>query len=113
MRTRCDVQGTTTNGRLVLPFKTGAFLAGVPVQPCMIKYETGRVSPSWDSIDAVWHIFLMLAELTHQVTVYLVPPPPFHCYSQRKLPFLATQGNLPSSTFLSETSLFQLFGSRG
>jgi len=66
-------EGTTTNGRLVLPFKTGAFLAGVPVQPCMIKYETGRVSPSWDSIDAVWHIFLMLAELTHQVTVYLLP----------------------------------------
>lgn len=66
-------EGTTTNGKLLLPFKTGAFLAGVPVQPCMIKYETGRVSPSWDSIDAVWHTFLMLAELSHQVTVYLLP----------------------------------------
>ena len=38
----------------------------------MIKYTTNKVSPSWDSIDAIWHVFLMLAEPTHKVTVYLV-----------------------------------------
>jgi hypothetical protein len=32
-------QGTTTNGRFLLPFKTGAFLAGVPLQPVIIKYD--------------------------------------------------------------------------
>ena len=66
------MQGTTTNGKQLLPFKTGAFLAGAPVQPCVIKYRIGKVSPSWDSIDAVWHCFLVLAELSHEVTVYLV-----------------------------------------
>ena len=66
------LQGTTTNGKMLLPFKSGAFLAGVPVQPCFIKYETNRVSPSWDSINALWHTFLMFATLHHSVTVYLV-----------------------------------------
>ena len=32
------LQGTTTNGEYLLPFKTGAFLAGEPVQPVILKY---------------------------------------------------------------------------
>lgn len=35
-------EGTTTNGRYLLPFKTGAFLAGQPLQPVVIRY--GEVS---------------------------------------------------------------------
>ena len=38
----CDWQGTTTNGKFLLPFKSGAFLAGVPVQPVILQY--GEVS---------------------------------------------------------------------
>jgi hypothetical protein len=38
------VQGTTTNGRYLLPFKTGAFLAGVPVLPTIIHYHTSSGS---------------------------------------------------------------------
>ena len=36
----CDMrlQGTTTNGQYLLPFKSGAFLAGAPVQPVLIRY---------------------------------------------------------------------------
>ena len=40
----CSMQGTTTNGRYLLPFRTGAFLAGVPVQPVIIKYGQARVA---------------------------------------------------------------------
>ncbi len=40
----CPMQGTTTNGRYLLPFRTGAFLAGVPVQPVIIKYGQARIS---------------------------------------------------------------------
>lgn len=36
-------EGTTTNGRYLLPFKTGAFLAGQPLQPVVIRY--GEVGP--------------------------------------------------------------------
>ena len=31
-------EGTTTSGRCLLPFKTGAFLAGLPVQPVILRY---------------------------------------------------------------------------
>lgn len=67
-------QGTTTNGQSLLNFKTGAFLAGAPVQPVVLKYAPGKVAPAWESIDALWHVFLMLANL-HQVTCYEVRPP--------------------------------------
>ena len=32
------MQGTTSNGTSLMQFKTGAFLAGLPVQPVVIKY---------------------------------------------------------------------------
>jgi hypothetical protein len=35
-------QGTTSNGKCLLPFKTGAFLAGLPVQPIILKYADVR-----------------------------------------------------------------------
>lgn len=41
------MQGTTTNGKWLLQFKTGAFLAGTPVQPVILKYDT--VSPECDT----------------------------------------------------------------
>jgi hypothetical protein len=41
----CTLQGTTTNGEYLLPFKTGAFLAGLPVQPVVLKY--GKVCSAW------------------------------------------------------------------
>ena len=66
------MQGTTTNGRSLLTFKTGAFLAGAPVQPVVIKYYKGRISPAWESIGAIWHVFLMLANFYHAATCYEV-----------------------------------------
>lgn len=66
-------EGTTTNGKYLLPFKTGAFLAGVPLQPVVLRYGTGRVSPSWDTIPGSRHVFLMLCEPFHSVTCYELP----------------------------------------
>ena len=104
------MQGTTTNGTHLLPFKTGAFLAGAPVQPVILKYGEvsisfwllasaalsccsksegysctgtlqltldghvwqGSVSPAWESISAPQHLFLLLANVCHSVTVYEV-----------------------------------------
>jgi hypothetical protein len=47
-------QGTTTNGRYLLPFKTGAFLAGVPVLPTIIHYRTGQFLGALEFIDIVF-----------------------------------------------------------
>jgi lysophosphatidylcholine acyltransferase/lyso-PAF acetyltransferase len=46
-------EGTTTNGDFLLPFKTGAFLARVPVLPVILRYPYKRFSPAWDSIAGV------------------------------------------------------------
>ncbi|KAK8596755.1 hypothetical protein V6N13_001364 [Hibiscus sabdariffa] len=43
-------EGTTTNGDYLLPFKTGAFLAGAPVVPVILRYPYQRFSPAWDTI---------------------------------------------------------------
>ena len=41
-------QGTTSNGSCLLPFKTGAFLAGLPVQPIILRYgEVGGRIGGW------------------------------------------------------------------
>jgi 1-acyl-sn-glycerol-3-phosphate acyltransferase len=66
-------EGTTTNGKYLLPFKTGAFLAGLPVKPAILRYETRHMSPAWESIPALRHIILMLCNPVHSVTCYELP----------------------------------------
>jgi len=65
-------QGTTSNGKCLMPFKTGAFLAGLPVQPVIIKYGKSPISPAWESISAIRHLLLMLTQPFHSVTCYMV-----------------------------------------
>ncbi|MEW5320109.1 MAG: hypothetical protein WDW38_011208 [Sanguina aurantia] len=67
-------EGTTSNGLHLLPFKSGAFLAGVPLQPIILEYGVqGRVSPAWESIDAARHLLLLLCEPVHTLTCYELP----------------------------------------
>jgi hypothetical protein len=73
-------QGTTTNGKCLLPFKSGAFLAGAPVQPVILRYGEDRISPAWESIGALWHSILMLANPFHSVTARQV------CYPSNDTP---------------------------
>mmetsp|Transcript_43911 Transcript_43911/g.107776 ORF Transcript_43911/g.107776 Transcript_43911/m.107776 type:complete len:342 (+) Transcript_43911:81-1106(+) len=46
-------EGTTTNGKTLMNFKTGAFVAGAPVAPILIQYPAERFSPAYDSILAL------------------------------------------------------------
>lgn len=66
-------EATTTNGQFLLPFKSGAFLAGEPLQPVILQYGARRFSPSWESIIATRHIFLLLCNVFHTVTCYKLP----------------------------------------
>jgi len=44
----------------LLPFKTGAFRAGIPVQPILLKYNTGQhVAPAGD----IWAEVVQLCRL--------------------------------------------------
>ena len=43
-------EGTTTNGQALITFKSGAFIAGTPVQPVLMRFPSGsRVNPAWVS----------------------------------------------------------------
>ena len=68
-------EGTTTNGRFLLPFRTGAFLAGVPVQPVILKFRTPPrgLNPSWETIPIGRHLFYLMAEPLHALTVLELP----------------------------------------
>ncbi|BDA48874.1 probable lysophosphatidylcholine acyltransferase 1 [Coccomyxa sp. Obi] len=104
-------EGTTTNGNFLLPFKTGAFLAGVPVQPVILKYGKGRVSPAWESISAPRHIFLMFATPFHSITAYELPvyvpteeeqkDPVLYAHNVREY-MLRYSGLKPSSALLAD-----------
>ncbi|KAM4537321.1 lysophospholipid acyltransferase LPCAT4 [Odontesthes bonariensis] len=53
-------EGTTTNGRALLKFKPGAFLAGVPVQPVLLHYPNKLDTVRWTYkgttwTEALWH----------------------------------------------------------
>jgi len=68
-------EGTTSNGRFLLPFRTGAFLAGVPVQPVVLKFRTPArgLNPSWETISARRHLFYLMAQPFHALTVLELP----------------------------------------
>lgn len=68
-------EATTTNGRYLLPFKTGAFVPGVPVKPLVLEYTWGarQMSPAWESFPAHWHIFLLLCSWCYRVRVLELP----------------------------------------
>lgn len=67
-------EGTTTNGRLLLRFRTGAFVAGLPVSPVVLSYGTpGGWSPTYESISAAAFVAGLLARPVHRVMVRRLP----------------------------------------
>jgi lysophosphatidylcholine acyltransferase/lyso-PAF acetyltransferase len=49
-------EGTLSNGRCLLSFKTGAFVAGTPVVPILLRYKLTPFNPSWSIIIPFWHL---------------------------------------------------------
>jgi len=109
-------EGTTTNGRYLLPFRTGAFLAGCPVQPVILKYHEGRVSPAWESMDAMHHVWLILTIPIHRVTAIQLPvykpskeevaDPTLYASNVRKYMLESGRGLRPSTSTLAEKREF-------
>ncbi|KAK4348746.1 hypothetical protein RND71_031501 [Anisodus tanguticus] len=95
-------EGTTTNGDFLLPFKSGAFLSGAPVQPVILSYPYQRLSPAWDSISGVRHVILLLCQFVNYVEATWLPvyypsqqekdDPRFYAENFRRL--MAHEGNL-------------------
>ncbi|KAK3231568.1 hypothetical protein Dsin_003449 [Dipteronia sinensis] len=95
-------EGTTTNGDFLLPFKTGAFLARVPVLPVILRYPYKRFSPAWDSIAGARHVLLLLCQFVNHIEVTRLPvynpsqqekdDPKLYAENVRRL--MATEGNM-------------------
>lgn len=98
-------EGTTTNGDFLLPFKTGAFLAGAPVLPVILRYPYQRFSPAWDSISGARHVIFLLCQFINYIEVTRLPiyypsqeekdDPKLYAYNVRRL--MAREGNLVMS----------------
>ncbi|KAI0562093.1 Acyltransferase [Gracilaria domingensis] len=66
-------EGTTTNGRYLLPFKTGAFVSGLPVAPVLFRYEYKWFSPTYESIHTRPYLIGILSQLWNRVQYYRLP----------------------------------------
>ncbi|KAK7177228.1 hypothetical protein R3I93_001271 [Phoxinus phoxinus] len=68
-------EGTTTNGRALLKFKPGAFLAGVPVQPVLLHYpgQPDTVRWTWKGVSWLGSLWHTTVQIYTSVTVEFLP----------------------------------------
>ncbi|XP_076846850.1 lysophospholipid acyltransferase LPCAT4 [Brachyhypopomus gauderio] len=68
-------EGTTTNGQALIKFKPGAFLAGVPVQPVLLRYpnRVDTVRWTWKGISWLQCLWYTASQLYSNVTVEFLP----------------------------------------
>ncbi|KAJ0231765.1 hypothetical protein HA466_0296280 [Hirschfeldia incana] len=95
-------EGTTTNGDYLLTFKTGAFLAGTPVLPVILKYPYERFSAAWDTISGARHVLFLLCQFVNHLEVIRLPVyypsqeekdnPKLYASNVRRL--MASEGNM-------------------
>ncbi len=67
-------EGTTTNGRYLIPFKTSAFEPGLPVQPVYLKYNMRFFKPFWTTLPAGEHIKRSLGHFFSTIDMHVMPP---------------------------------------
>lgn len=66
-------EGTTTNGKALISFQTGAFVPGFPVQPVVIRYPHVHFDPSWGKTSLSKLIFRMLTQFHNFMEVEYLP----------------------------------------
>jgi lysophosphatidylcholine acyltransferase/lyso-PAF acetyltransferase len=68
-------EGTTTGGKHLLKFKRGAFQAMRTIQPCFVKLDYCFVNPTFDIVNLLDMLVLMMCSpgLT-LATLYIMPP---------------------------------------
>eukprot|EP01080_Neovahlkampfia_damariscottae_P006596 gene6596-10759_t len=66
-------EGTTTNGNFILPFKKGAFFAGLPVQIMIIKQHWNHFQPTWETIPEFNFYFRLFTQFQNYVEIIHLP----------------------------------------
>ena len=70
------VEGWNTNGKVLLPFKTGAFKPGLPIQIFLTKWDEKGFVPIatyGQNISWFWTIIIALAQPALRVNVKMLP----------------------------------------
>ncbi|XP_043100178.1 lysophospholipid acyltransferase LPCAT4 [Puntigrus tetrazona] len=104
-------EGTTTNGRALIKFKPGAFLAGVPVQPVLLRYpgEPDTVRWTWKGLTwlaALWHTSQIYTSVTVEFLPVYVPSqeekqnPELYAENVQKV--MAQALNVPATDYVME-----------
>lgn len=60
-------EGTTANGKAMVPFRTGVFNAGLPVVPVCIRFPWRRFNLSWETIRFREHMFRTMTQFVNYV----------------------------------------------
>jgi 1-acyl-sn-glycerol-3-phosphate acyltransferase len=66
-------EATTSNGKYLIHFHRGAFAAGAPVKPVLLRYPSKQFSPAWESVTFGYHMPRMLTQFVNYATVTLYP----------------------------------------
>lgn len=66
-------EGTTTNGEHLLKFRTGAFVAGTPVAPVLIRYSYRWFSPTYESIKTGPYILGLMSQFSSHLHYHRLP----------------------------------------
>lgn len=66
-------EGTTTNGKQLIKFHTGAFIAGAPVIPLVVKYSSMMFDPAFTCYSTGLHMLQMLAQPINFMHVIQLP----------------------------------------
>lgn len=60
-------EGTTTNGTSMIPFRSGVFAAGMPVQPVCVRFPYKHFNPTWETIPLREHVFRTMTQFRNRV----------------------------------------------
>ncbi len=66
-------EGTTTNGKYLVPFKTSIFECGGPVQPIRLEYGHKHFRIGWTQIGLIENVKRMCSQFSNPVTIHVMP----------------------------------------
>ncbi|KAK8565869.1 hypothetical protein V6N13_020944 [Hibiscus sabdariffa] len=66
-------EGTTTNGKFLISFQLGAFIAGHPIQPVIVRYPHVHFDQSWGFISLAKLMFRMFTQFHNFIEVEYLP----------------------------------------
>ncbi|KAE8697549.1 Lysophospholipid acyltransferase LPEAT2 [Hibiscus syriacus] len=66
-------EGTTTNGKFLISFQLGAFIAGHPIQPIIVRYPHVHFDQSWGLISLANLMFRMFTQFHNFIEVEYLP----------------------------------------